>query len=50
MDTLFGGQNHVEKGGDLLQVENAHHAHIGDKRERSDIEPATDHYVAEIKV
>jgi len=30
MDTLFGGTNHVEKGGDLLQVEDAHHAHIGD--------------------
>ena len=29
MDTLFGGQNHVEKGGDLLQVEDARHASVG---------------------
>ncbi|KAF2154783.1 sugar transporter [Myriangium duriaei CBS 260.36] len=27
IDTLFGGQNHVVKGGDLLGVEDAHHAH-----------------------
>ena len=27
IDTLFGGSNHVEKGGDLLGVEDAHHAH-----------------------
>ena len=26
MDTLFGGANHVEKGGDLLHVEDARHA------------------------
>ena len=24
MDTLFGGSNHIEKGGDLLHVEDAH--------------------------
>jgi len=29
MDTLFGGVNHVEKGGEVLQVEDAHHAHLG---------------------
>jgi hypothetical protein len=29
IDTLFGGSNHVEKGGDLLHVEDAHHAHMG---------------------
>lgn len=28
MDVLFNGQNHVEKGGDLLHVEDPHHAHI----------------------
>ena len=28
MDTKFGGQNHVEKGADLLGVEDAHHADI----------------------
>jgi len=29
VDVLFGGANHIEKGGDLLQIEDAHHAHIG---------------------
>jgi len=29
MDVLFGGANHVEKGGDLLHVEDTHHAHVG---------------------
>jgi len=29
MDVLFGGTNHVEKGGDLLHVEDAHHAKLG---------------------
>jgi hypothetical protein len=29
IDVLFGGANHAEKGGDLLHVEDAHHAHIG---------------------
>ena len=29
IDVLFGGANHIEKGGDLLQVEDAHHAHLG---------------------
>lgn len=28
MDTMFGGSNHVDKGGDLLGVEDAHHADI----------------------
>jgi len=28
MDVLFGGSNHIEKGGNLLHVENAHHANI----------------------
>lgn len=27
IDTLFGGSNHVEKGGDLLGIEDARHAH-----------------------
>ncbi|KAJ9630653.1 hypothetical protein H2203_001176 [Taxawa tesnikishii (nom. ined.)] len=30
IDVLFGGSNHVEKGGDLMGVEDAHHA-TGDK-------------------
>jgi hypothetical protein len=29
IDVLFGGQNHTEKGGDLLNVEDPHHAQIG---------------------
>lgn len=29
VDVLFGGANHIEKGGDLLQVEDAHHANLG---------------------
>jgi hypothetical protein len=29
IDTLFGGSNHVEKGADLLHVEDAHHANLG---------------------
>jgi hypothetical protein len=28
IDVLFGGQNHIEKGGDLLNVEDPHHAHV----------------------
>jgi hypothetical protein len=29
IDILFGGSNHVEKGADLLHVEDAHHANVG---------------------
>jgi hypothetical protein len=29
VDVLSGGANHIEKGGNLLQVEDAHHANIG---------------------
>lgn len=29
MDVLFGGADHVEKGADLLHVEDAHHAVTG---------------------
>lgn len=29
IDTLFGGSNHVQKGADLLHVEDAHHATVG---------------------
>lgn len=28
MDTRFGGVNHVDKGGDLMGVEDAHHADV----------------------
>jgi len=30
MDVLFGGVNHVEKGGAALGIEDVHHAHPGD--------------------
>jgi hypothetical protein len=29
VDVLFGGANHTEKGGDLLHIEDPHHAHLG---------------------
>jgi hypothetical protein len=48
MDTLFGGANHVEKGGDLLQVEDAHHAHIGDRNDSPTV--MEQHTTPEIKV
>lgn len=28
MDVLFGGVNHVEKGGAQLGLEDTHHAHV----------------------
>jgi hypothetical protein len=28
IDTLFGGSNHLEKGADLLHIEDAHHASV----------------------
>ena len=28
MDTKFGGSNHAEKGGELLGIEDAHHAGV----------------------
>jgi hypothetical protein len=28
IDVLFGGQNHIEKGGDLLNVDDPRHAEI----------------------
>ncbi|PQE15250.1 sugar transporter protein [Rutstroemia sp. NJR-2017a WRK4] len=31
MDVLFGGVNHVEKGGAQMGVEDAHHAHVEDR-------------------
>lgn len=40
IDTLFGGQNHVEKGGDLLHVEDTHHAHVGVDNTTEELEHA----------
>lgn len=28
IDTLFGGANHVDNGGKIMGVENAHHANV----------------------
>lgn len=47
MDALFGGANHVEKGGDLLHVENAHHANLGDQNGAHEV--TTEHNITEIK-
>jgi len=57
MDVLFGGANHVEKGGDLLHVEDVHHAHVGidnvdhiDENTTEMQQPAYhEHYAAELK-
>lgn len=55
MDTLFGGANHVEKGGNLLNVADPHHATIGEVEkvyaaEHVDtVAPAAVHDTKEIK-
>lgn len=48
MDTPFGGANHVEKGGDLLHVEDAHRANPGDRNDVHEV--ATENNITEIKV
>ncbi|KAI1334911.1 general substrate transporter [Xylariaceae sp. FL0016] len=40
IDTLFGGQNHVEKGGQLLGVPDAHHANNVEAREGEQLQEA----------
>jgi hypothetical protein len=51
IDVLFGGTNHTEKGGDLLHVEDPHHARIGqDNVHMDDIAPARVHQSEEIKM
>lgn len=30
IDALFGGANHVDNGGKMMGVEDAHHAHVSD--------------------
>ena len=37
MDTLFGGANHIDKGGDLLAVEDAHHAYVTEDVNTNDL-------------
>jgi len=55
MDVLFGGANHVEKGGDLLHVEDVHHAHVGldnvdnIDNKSSEFPAGSDHYATELK-
>ena len=42
MDVLFGGVNHVEKGGAQMGLEDTHHAHVehGGMEMNDDIAPA----------
>lgn len=48
MDTLFGGVNHVEKGGAALGVEDAHHAHAGDNKEALGHQNQADNEIEEV--
>ncbi|CAG8972358.1 hypothetical protein HYALB_00005026 [Hymenoscyphus albidus] len=41
IDVLFGGANHTEKGGDLLNIEDPHHAHVGDNEIPLDVSEKT---------
>lgn len=45
MDTKFGGSNHVEKGGNLMGVADAHHAEIDLDRK----EPQAEH-ISEVRL
>ena len=36
MDVLFGGNNHFEKGGDLLHIEDVHHTNVGPGSDKTD--------------
>lgn len=36
MDTKFGGANHVEQGGEIMGVEDAHHADLDGKLAKSE--------------
>jgi len=55
MDVLFGGSNHVEKGGDLMHIEDVHHAGTGDNVSSPDamddgVNPVSkEAHIAEIK-
>jgi len=43
MDAKFGGTNHVEKGGDIMGVEDAHHADAAHRVGSIDKQPETEH-------
>lgn len=53
IDVLFGGSNHVEKGGDLLGVEDARHASVSDPppgwsaKDGETQQQVTEHYISE---
>lgn len=49
IDVLFGGSNHVEKGGDLLGVEDAHHTEVGADQAGSVDHKAATNRVEEVK-
>ncbi|KAK9770271.1 putative Major facilitator superfamily (MFS) profile domain-containing protein [Seiridium cardinale] len=38
IDAVFGGQNHVEKGGDIMGIPDAHHANLGTDVEKNGTE------------
>jgi len=43
IDTLFGGANHVDKGGNLMGIEDAHHADIDMERNNSSDKMGVEH-------
>jgi hypothetical protein len=46
MDVLFGGVNHVEKGGAQMGIEDTHHIHAGDNEK---LERGAQHNLGEIE-
>ena len=50
VDVLFGGANHTVKGGDLLHVEDPHHAHIGVDNVTNGDEITQNKHLTEIKM
>lgn len=46
IDVLFGGQNHIEKGGNLLNVDDPHHAHASTLNLDGKVEPQVAHVEA----
>jgi hypothetical protein len=49
IDVLFGGANHVENGGDILGVKNAHHANLTERIESKTEDKVTANEVQEVR-
>lgn len=49
IDTLFGGTNHVEKGGDLLGIDDAHHAEVGGHSMINTNDKVGSHHISEVE-